>query len=1186
MRIAKIFVNPNTDLAPAMASATACSCKPAHLAGSKETVRHYRSRGMSAVRAALLSTVALLMLADMPAFADGGDGGSALGSGGASSVTGTGEAGVDGTLAVPFGGGGGGGGAGVTSAGDGGEGDNGSGGVPGGAGGVGGASNGDTGGDGGDGVTGFFASSGGGGGAGAAGFVGDDSPGAPASGGDGGSGGIGADTDSNGNAGHGGGGGAGGFGLVLTGNVPDVTLPTSTGGDGGAGGSGGDSGTSSGRAGDAGGGGDGGVGVLVQGARNTLTIGAADQVTGGSGGDGGDGGNSAVGFTSGDGGDGGDGGAGILASDIGTITILGTVRGGSGGSGGLGGTPNGSNGDFGLGGVGVKGANLGIVLAGSVFGGFDGDIVVRASAIEFTGGTNMLSLRSGFSLIGNVLALGESDTLDLGGSVDEIFDVSLVGTPRFQGFEAFEKSGTSNWTLTGTTLESTPWLVREGALSISDGAALGDAAGTLTLDGGALQVTASTAVNNGVSIGTGDGTILVSPAASVSANGVISGTGSLTKTGSGTLTLLGANTYSGGTIIVDGVLIGNTTSLQGDVVNNAALTFDQASTGAFTGVISGTGEVTLNNGGALILTGANTYSGGTTISNGTLIGDTTSLQGDIANGAALVFDQSAAGSYDGVLSGAGIFTKTGAGQLTLTGDSSAYAGTTDIAAGLLAINGSLGGTINFSGGTLGGSGSLGDVAIASGGRLEPGNSIGTLNVVSIDLDAGSTYVVELDDAGFVAGTNNDLLNATGAAVINGGIVHVTPENGTDNGSSYALGTYTILTAAGGVTGSFDTISDDYAFLNFVLDYDANNVLLTSSLAGGSFCLTGMSVNQCGAGEGAFSLGTGNAVFDAVLGLSTAEAAGALDQLSGEIHASTQTALLEDSRFAREAALDHLRTALGGAADETTIWAEGFGAWSYLNGDGNAAALERTTGGLLIGGDAQVTDTITLGLMGGYSHSSLMVDDRASSAQVDSYTFGAYAGSVWDAFSLKGGVAQSWHGIDTSRSIAFTGFSDNLAADHNARTLQAWGEAAYSFEAGAARFEPYANLAHVLLDSDGFSETGGAAALSAAQQTVSATFATLGLRAETELAMGEMQATVSGGIGWRHAFGDTPTSTQSLAGGNAFTIAGVSPARDTLVLDAGFSLNLTDSATLGLSYGGQLGAGISDHEARASFNVSF
>lgn len=152
-------------------------------------------------------------------------------------------------------------------------------------------------------------------------------------------------------------------------------------------------------------------------------------------------------------------------------------------------------------------------------------------------------------------------------------------------------------------------------------------------------------------------------------------------------------------------------------------------------------------------------------------------------------------------------------------------------------------------------------------------------------------------------------------------------------------------------------------------------------------------------------------------------------------------------------------------------------------------------------------------------------------------------------------------------------------------MQAWGEVAYSLEAGAARFEPFANIAHVIVDADGFGETGGTSALSLAGKRISSTFTTLGLRAQTQLALGETQAAVSGGLGWRHVFGDTPTATPSLAG-NAFTIAGLAPARDTLVLDAALTLDVSDSSTLGLSYAGQLGSGLSDHSARASFNVRF
>src|SRR5690606_7552885 len=124
----------------------------------------------------------------------------------------------------------------------------------------------------------------------------------------------------------------------------------------------------------------------------------------------------------------------------------------------------------------------------------------------------------------------------------------------------------------------------------------------------------------------------------------------------------------------------------------------------------------------------------------------------------------------------------------------------------------------------------------------------------------------------------------------------------------------------------------------------------------------------------------------------------------------------------------------------TLWARGFGSWSHWDSDGNAATLSRNIGGLFVGGDSEIFDNVRFGLMGGYSRSSLSVSDRASSGTVDSYTLGAYAGGEWDAFSLKGGLAHSWYSLDTSRSAAFTGFSDSLSASYNARTFQAFTEA--------------------------------------------------------------------------------------------------------------------------------------------------
>src|SRR5882757_1475338 len=66
-------------------------------------------------------------------------------------------------------------------------------------------------------------------------------------------------------------------------------------------------------------------------------------------------------------------------------------------------------------------------------------------------------------------------------------------------------------------------------------------------------------------------------------------------------------------------LVGNTASLQGNILNNGAVVFNQTGAGTYGGALSGTGSLTLQGGGLLNLTGNNTYTGPTAVNDSTLI---------------------------------------------------------------------------------------------------------------------------------------------------------------------------------------------------------------------------------------------------------------------------------------------------------------------------------------------------------------------------------------------------------------------------------------------------------------------------------------------------------------------------------------------------------------------------------------
>ncbi|MCG7509060.1 autotransporter domain-containing protein [Mesorhizobium retamae] len=672
----------------------------------------------------------------------------------------------------------------------------------------------------------------------------------------------------------------------------------------------------------------------------------------------------------------------------------------------------------------------------------------------------------------------------------------------------------------------------------------------------------------------------------------------------------------------NGRIVGGAGIWRNDVANNNWTTRDGAvnapwADGNFAVFQGPAGTVTVDNSG----TAPVAVSGMQFADNGYVIaGDALTLVGTPGTVIRVGDGSSAGAGYTATISAAlqgnSQLIKTDLGTLKLTGDSSGFAGGAAVKQGILSVDGKLGGTVDvLVGGRLQGNGTVGSLNVVNGGVVAPGNSIGTLNVTGdMSLAAGSTYEVEIAGNG-----TSDRIAATGKATLGGGQVAVTA---LDAQTSYQNGqTYTILTAAGGVTGSFDpAVLSRSAFLDASLLQSANAVDLKIAIKGSKpeeprekpvFVTVADTYNRkqtAGALDTLQQSGQSLALYNKLLPLSADEARAAFDGLSGEMNASTVTALLEDSRFVREAMNDRLRSAFetvgavplmsygddGGELTTAAVpserygaWGSVFGSWGRFDSDGNAAKLSRSVGGFVTGIDGMIVDDVRLGFLAGYSHSSLKVDDRRSSASTDNYHLGIYGGTQWGALAFRSGLAYTWSEIDSGRQVSFPGFTDSLTGDYRAGTTQVFGELGYGIKAGNIGLEPFANLAYVNVHTNGFTEQGGASALTVESGSNDVTFTTLGIRASTDFDLGTLKATVRGMIGWRHGFGDiTPTVSQAFTGSSIFQIAGAPIAKDAATLEAGLDFAIAPRATLGVSYQGQLGSGASDHGVRADFSVKF
>jgi outer membrane autotransporter protein len=714
-----------------------------------------------------------------------------------------------------------------------------------------------------------------------------------------------------------------------------------------------------------------------------------------------------------------------------------------------------------------------------------------------------------------------------------------------------------------------------------------------TISGSIFGISANIAtVNNSGAISGGSFGIFATTATVSNSGAILVAAGGRGINTTGTTTLANSGTISGGAFAVSANAIA-------DVSNSGTLsgsTFGISAAGGTvinSGTISGSSSISLGGNSDVFNSGTITGTGGTAInfaagSNTLTLGPSSVVAGKVVGAGSDTFQLGGvgSGSFDLSVIGAArqyqgftTFNKVGSSTWTVTGAFSQPDPWT-VQSGTLVVNGDLSAASGItvdSGATLGGSGTLSTTTINNGAALAPGppNGIGTLRIIgNLVLASGASYQVRVSPAAASLTTVSGMASLGGTLVANA------------TGGAYGIGhKYAVLTASGGVTGTFSSFvaSGFGASTQPTVTYDANDAFLVLAPA----ALHLPSAPPTNVANVAGAIAAANTVslplaFDSLFNLPPQQLQSTLTELSGEAATGAQQgafqvtneflSLLVDPFGANRG--DAGRTsvpqqagpmllkapkALAAPAAGLSVWGATYGSANGTSGDPGGLGshdLSAHTAGFATGLDDRIAPDTTIGFALAGGSTSWSLSQGLGGGHSDVFQAGFYGSRQLGAAYLSGALAYGYHWASTSRVVT-AGGTDQLNADFNGQSFGGRLEAGYRISSMPFGLTPYASLQAQGFSTPTYSESA-ALGVSPFGLTYGARTATdvrgeLGGWADKAFALASGAGVrLVGRVGWAHNWQNNPQLGATFLGlpAASFVVNGALPPADLLLLTSG------------------------------------